>query len=82
MKLSVIFLYLQLKKHYQEIRMELPEGENVLCTNIRMLPEISWIPNKDTIYLTDCSLQELNESDFPVGSLLRSDQKFSYSFYQ
>lgn len=68
MKLSVVFLYLQLRKHYREIRMELPGNENVFCANIRMLPEISWIPNEDTLYLTDCSLQELNESDFPAGS--------------
>lgn len=68
MKISVVFLYLQLRKHYREIRMELPGNENVFCANIRMLPEISWIPNEDTLYLTDCSLRELNESDFPAGS--------------
>lgn len=68
MNLSITFLYLQLQKHYETIRLHLPENKNVYCSSIHILPDSAWIPTSDTLYLTDLSVKELNKCVFPKES--------------
>lgn len=65
MDLSMKFLYLQLKKHYDVVRLNLPSNDNLLCSSVRLKPESTWIPARDTLYIMDCSWAELKKSALP-----------------
>lgn len=67
MKLSMKFLYLQLKNKYCNLRLELPGDTNVYFTNIHIMQDIYWVALEDILYLVDCPLQKLNDSNLPLN---------------
>lgn len=70
MDLSMKFLYLQLKKHYDVVSLNLPDNDNPLCSSVRLKPESIWIPARDTLYIMDCSREELKKSALPLSARL------------
>lgn len=68
MKFSMKFLYIQLLKHYDGVRLHLPGEENPYCSSFRHIPEGYWMPSRDTLYLLTQTTQDLLTSALPKST--------------
>lgn len=88
MNLSMKFLYIQLKKHYEETELHLPDDNNPYCSTVRLTPDGYWMPYYDTLYLVTQTTRELLESTLPkttrlviIDSQPPADIPYPYLFF-